>query len=68
MYALDESILDVDVCAERLVIIDHTPSSDQQLFTLQGTSKEMGGEREGLNSIQSFETITYAIHDFMSIL
>lgn len=36
LYALDEPIFNVDVCIDRLVIIDHPPSFDQQPFTLQG--------------------------------
>lgn len=44
IYALDEPILNVDICIKRLVIVDHPPSFDQQLFTLQGRSAER--ERE----------------------
>lgn len=45
LYALDEPILNVDICIERLVIVDHPPSFDQQPFTLQGRNTER--DREG---------------------
>ena len=52
LYSLDESILNVYICIERPVIIDHPPSFDQQPFTLQGEKyrgREGGRGRFGLN-------------------
>lgn len=47
MYALNEPILNVDICIERLVIVDHPSSSDQQLLTLQERKYREGGEWGG---------------------
>lgn len=77
IYALDEPILNVDICIKRLVIVDHPPSFDQQLFTLQGRSTERRGEREGGRGTGGVEfnpdiliycTISYVIHDLIAIL
>lgn len=76
MYALDESIFNVDISIERLVIIDHPPSFDQQPFILQGRGTEReGGERgRGTRGVEFnpdiliYCTITYVIRDFIAIL
>lgn len=38
--SLDKPILNVDICIERLVIVDHPSSFEQQPFTLQGRNTE----------------------------
>lgn len=45
-YALDDSILDVDVGVDRLVVIHNPPSFDQQLVTLREEYREREGENQ----------------------
>lgn len=44
IYALDDSILDVDVGVDRLVIVDYPPPFDQQLVTLLEEYRERKGK------------------------
>lgn len=69
-YALDEPVFNVDICIERLVIINNSPSFDQQPFTLQGKSTEREireGEVELSPDILIYCTISYVIHGFIAI-
>lgn len=72
MYALDEPILDVDICIKTLVVIDHPPSFDQQPLTLQESSKDRERERAGdveiSPDILMYCTLRYVIHDLITIL
>lgn len=71
--SLDKPILDVDICIERLVIVDHPSSFEQQPFTLQGrnTKRETGKGGEGWVKFNPgnliYYTISYVIYDLTLI-
>lgn len=67
---LDDPILDVDICVDRLVIVDHPAPLDQQLVTLQEEygDREREGSGEKINpDILIDYTISYVILDLTQI-